>query len=214
MGAGGARIRTSSRLPGRAKPGGRRRCRAARVASPVAPGGQDSFLSFASVLSSLRSREQQIVLDWLEKGVRPRGQNPQHSLHAFAEQSFEGPARPRRGAGGRWEVGERRGGQAGPGAARDRGGREGAGRLPFPARPGALLSLFYSCRSIWPEVNSTMKASSSPVNGCSERITSPRESRRRRRRHRLVLPQHWAPGGARASRAEGGGRREGGFRWL
>lgn len=205
MGAGGARIRTSSRLPGRAKPGGRRRCRAARVASPVAPGGQDSFLSFASVLSSLRSREQQIVLDWLEKGVRPRGQNPQHSLHAFAEQSFEGPARPRRGAGGRWEVGERRGGQAGPGAARDRGGREGAGRLPFPARPGALLSLFYSCRSIWPEVNSTMKASSSPVNGCSEPPRKPPPPPPPPRSP-AALGSGWSSGVAGRGRGAAGGR--------
>lgn len=71
----GLRIRTSSRLPGRAKPGGRRRHPAAQVASPVAPGGQDSFLSFASVLPSLGFREQQtLFIDWIEKGACLHGQ--------------------------------------------------------------------------------------------------------------------------------------------
>lgn len=56
-----------------------------------APGGQDSFLSFASVLPSLRIGEQQILfLDRIEKGACLHGQT--HSLHAFAEQSCEGPA--------------------------------------------------------------------------------------------------------------------------
>lgn len=68
---------TSFRLPGKAKPGGRRRRRrpAARDASPVAPGRQDSLLSFTSVLPSLRFQEQQILfLKWIVKGVRLHGQ--------------------------------------------------------------------------------------------------------------------------------------------
>lgn len=54
-------------------------------------------------------------------------------------------------------------------------GRGGVGRLPFLALPGALLalSLFYCCRSILPEVNSTVKASSSPFKGSCKRITTP-----------------------------------------
>lgn len=82
-------IRPSSRLPRRAKPGGRRRRPAARVASPVAPGGQDSFLSFASVLPSLGSREQQtLFLDWVERGAGLHGQT-----HTAFEPSPNNPAR-------------------------------------------------------------------------------------------------------------------------
>lgn len=70
----------------------------------MAPGGQDSFLSFASVLPSLRFREQQILfLDWIEKGACLHGQT--HSLHAFSEQSCEGRAGGLSG-GGKPEWGE------------------------------------------------------------------------------------------------------------
>lgn len=179
---------------GRAKPGGRRRRRrpAARVSSPVAPGEQDSFLSFASVLPSLRIREQQILfLDWLEKGACLHGQT--HSLHAFAEQSCEGPAGSGRRVERRWGAGEgRRGvGRLGPVLLKTAGGGEVPGGCSFwPSRVcfSLSLSLFYCSCSISPEVNSTMKASSSPVNGSCERLTAPRRSRRRRRRY-LVVPQ-------------------------
>lgn len=64
-----------------------------------------------------------------------------------------------------------------------------------------------------------MKASSSPVNGSGERITNPPplpgddDAAAAAATAASLSPQLWAPGGARASRAEGGGRREGGCRW-
>lgn len=94
---------------------------------------------------------------------------------ASAEQSREGLAGSIRRAEGQWEAGEGRVRQAGPVLPETAGGG-GAGSLPFLALPGALLSLFYCCRSISLEVNSTMKASSSPVNDSSKRITTPEEA--------------------------------------
>lgn len=127
----------------------------------------------------------------------------------FTEQSCEGRAGP---AEGRRGAGEGRAGQGWAGwarAPRDGWRRGGCGRLPLPALLRARLSfsLFYSGRSVLPEVNSTMKASSSPVNGSCERITTPRGSRRRRhhRRRRRCRRRHrhsWRP----ARRAAGAGR--------
>ena len=88
-------------------------------------------------------------------------------------------------------------------------GRGGVGKLPFLALLGALLalSLFYCCRSILPEVNSTVKASSSAFKGSGERITTPSPeeaaaaaaSFSRSSRLRAEL-------GCRGPRAGGGGR--------
>lgn len=140
----GLRIRPSSRLPRRAKPGGRRRRRpAAGVASPVARGGQDSFLSFASVLPSLGFREQTVFLDWVEKGACLHGQT-----HTAFEPSPNNPARFCQGrAGGlrgSMEAGEGKGQQTGPRAPRDGGRRGGAGSCPFqPSRIRSSLLLFF-----------------------------------------------------------------------
>lgn len=122
----------------RAGGGGARRPEAHRLCS----GRARFLLSFASVLPLLRFRAKQILfLNWIEKGAGLHGQT--HGLHAFTEQSYEGPAGPGGRAEGRWEAGEGRGPQAGPRAPRDSGRRGGAGRLPFLALPGALLSLFF-----------------------------------------------------------------------
>lgn len=167
----------------------------AEAAAPCGPkriargSGRAGFLlSFASVLPLLRFRAQQILfLDWIEKGACLHGRT--HRLHTFAEQSCEGPAGPGWGAEGRWEAGEGRGRRAGPRAPRDSGRREVRGGCPFwPSRvlSSPFLSLFfYCCRSILPEVDSTVKASSSPSMAPVRESQPPRGSRR----CRLVFPQ-------------------------
>lgn len=127
------RIRTSSRQPGRAKPGGRRRRPAARVASPVAPGGQDSFLSFTSGLPSLRFRKQILLLDRVGKGARLHGPPP-------PQPPRKSPARVRRRrVGGLRSGGQRgRGGEgrrAGPRPPESAGGGE-VREAALPSPPG------------------------------------------------------------------------------
>lgn len=139
----GLRIRTSSRLPRRAKPGGRRRRPAARVASPVASGGQDSFLSFASVLPSLRFREQQtLFLHWIEKGACLHGQT-----HTAFKPSPNNPARfcqgPAGGLRGNRKRGRGRVSRQGPELPETAGGGE-VREAALSSPPGfASLSLFF-----------------------------------------------------------------------
>lgn len=108
-------------------------------------------------------------------------------------------------------------GQVLAGGLRGGGKRGGEGRQAAPSSLPGALSLFFSfsaCRSILPEVNSTVKASSSSFKGSCERESqtpSPEEaaaaaaaSFSRSSRFRAEP----------ASRAEGGGAMEGGCRWL
>lgn len=157
----GLRITPSSRRPRRAKPGGRRRRRpAARVASPVAPGGQDSSLSFASVLPSLGLREQQTpFLDRIEEGACLHGQT-----HTAFEPSPNNPARFCQGPAGALRGGRKRGrgrvSRQGPELPETAGGGEvrGAALSSPPGFAPLSFFLFYCGLSIWPEVNSTKKS--------------------------------------------------------
>lgn len=156
----GLRIRTSSRLPGRAKPGGRRQHPAAQVASPVAPGGQDSFFKFRFGASFTRiSRTTNPVHRLDRKRCLPPWTN--HSLQFKPSPNnpsrfCQGPAGGLRGSRKRGGGGEGSAGRARSSPRRRAEGR--CGELPFPALLDSLLSLFYCSRSILPEVNSTNKS--------------------------------------------------------
>lgn len=159
---GALRIRTSSRPPGRAKRGRQRRP-AAGVASLRTPRTVGFLLKFRFVASftriststnpSHRLGRKRCLLPWA---------SPQLPRNNRARVAQAGP----RGAGEGRVAATRR--------ARASDTRGGAG-LALRGRSARGLALGYSSPSLLPEVNSTMKTGSPPVDGLRERITAPLE---------------------------------------
>lgn len=133
-GRGAPRIRTSSGQPGRATLGGRRRRPAARVASPAAPGGQESLLkvSLRCFPHSDSASKSSPSTGW-ERVPASTNQLP-HSLHALDPAVVGGSGRPGpRGAGERGRGLGRRG-REGRGAPR-RLAEGKCGRRPLCSPP-------------------------------------------------------------------------------
>lgn len=160
---GALRIRTSFRPLGRAKRGRQRRP-AARVASLRTRRTVGFLLKFRFVASftriststnpSHRLGRKRCLLPWA---------SPQLPRNNRARVAQAGP----RGAGEGRVAAARR--------ARASDDTRGGAGLALRGRSARGLALGYSSPSLLPEVNSTMKARSPPVDGLRERITAPLE---------------------------------------
>lgn len=159
---GALRIRTSSRPPGRAKRGRQRRP-AARVASLRTPRTLGFLLKFRFVASFTRISTSTNLSHRLGR---------KRCLLPWASPQLPRNNRARVGKAGPRVAGEGRVAAARRAPASDT--RGGAG-LALPGLSARGLALGYSSPSLLPEVNSTMKAPSPPVDGLRERITAPLE---------------------------------------